>query len=104
MEMTRDHASRLVVCPDRGRADTIALPSVELHFMVAPGKTLTWRAQHDAEIRVRRGDRIWIGTGDTQPAEASIATVYVMRRDTSLERAIARMRDMLGRRGRRTRE
>ncbi|HDR9879135.1 TPA: DUF2917 domain-containing protein [Burkholderia cenocepacia] len=125
-----DHASRLVVCPDRGRADTIALPSVELHFMVAPGKTLTWRAQHDAEIRVhnatlwitrlgsiddyrlrtgdvlrvRRGDRIWIGTGDAQPAEASIATVYVMRRDTSLGRAIARMRDMLGRRGRRTRE
>jgi hypothetical protein len=130
MEMTMDHASRLVVCPDRCRADTIALPSIELHFMVAPGKTLTWRAQHDAEIRVhdatlwitrlgsiddyrlrtgdvlrvRRGDRIWIGTGDAQPAEASIATVYVMRRDTSLGRAIARMRDMLGRRGRRTRE
>ncbi|NTZ04337.1 DUF2917 domain-containing protein [Burkholderia metallica] len=117
-----DQASRLVIRPDRCRTDTIALPSVELHFMVAPRKTLAWRAQHDAEIRVhdatlwitrlgsvddywlrtgdvlrvQRGDRVWIGTDDDQPAEASITTVYAMQRDTWLARAFAWMRDGLG--------
>ncbi|WP_321855863.1 DUF2917 domain-containing protein [Burkholderia cenocepacia] len=116
-----DQASRLVVCPDRCRTETIALPNVTLHFTVAPRKTLTWRAQHDAEIRVhdatlwitrlgsvddywlrtgdvlrvQRGDRVWIGTDDDQPAEASITTVYVMQRDTWLARALASMRDRL---------
>ncbi|WP_175973373.1 DUF2917 domain-containing protein [Burkholderia sp. BCC1047] len=116
-----DQASRLVACPDRCRTDTIALPSVELHFTVAPRKTLTWRARHDAEIRVhdatlwitrlgsvddywlragdvlrvRRGDRVWIGSGDDRPAEASITTVYVMPRDTRLARALAWMRERL---------
>ncbi|MBY8605891.1 DUF2917 domain-containing protein [Burkholderia arboris] len=116
-----DQASRLVVCRDRCRTDAIALPRVELHFTVAPRKTLTWRAQHDAEIRVhdatlwitrlgsvddywirtgdvlrlQRGDRIWISTDDDQPAEASITTVYVMKRDAWLARALAGMRAML---------
>ncbi|MDR0245346.1 MAG: DUF2917 domain-containing protein [Burkholderia sp.] len=125
-----DQASRLVVCRDRCRTDAIALPRVELHFTVAPRKTLAWRAQNDAEIRVhdatlwitrlgsvddywirtgdvlrvQRGDRIWISTDDDTPAAASITTVYVMKRDAWLPRAIARMRDMLGRRCRRSRE
>ncbi|MET3216470.1 DUF2917 domain-containing protein [Burkholderia cenocepacia] len=116
-----DQASRRVACPDRCRTDTIALPSVELHFTVAPRKTLTWRAQHDAEIRVhdttlwitrlgnvddywlhagdvlrvQRGERVWIGSGDDRPAEASITTVYVMQRDTGLTRALAWMRGRL---------
>ncbi|WP_105131946.1 DUF2917 domain-containing protein [Burkholderia sp. BE12] len=119
-----DQASRLVVCPDRCRTDTIALPRVELHFTVAPRKTLAWRARHAAEIRahdatlwitrlgsiddywlrtgdvlrVQRGDRIWIGTDDDRPAEASITTVYVMQRVTWLARALAWMRDRLGKR------
>ncbi|WGY71272.1 DUF2917 domain-containing protein [Burkholderia cepacia] len=116
-----DQASRLVVCPDRCRTDTIALPRVELHFTVAPRRALAWRAQHDAEIRVhdatlwitrlgsvddywirtgdvlrvQRGDRIWISTDDERPAAASITTAYVMKRDAWLARALAQMRRML---------
>ncbi|UXU91703.1 DUF2917 domain-containing protein [Burkholderia sp. S-53] len=116
-----DQASRLIVCPDRCRTDAIALPSVTMHFTVAPRKTLTWRAQRDAEIRVhdatlwitrlgsvddywirtgdvlrvQRGDRIWMSTEDDRPAEASITTTYTMKRGTWLQRALARMRGML---------
>ncbi|MDN7587537.1 DUF2917 domain-containing protein [Burkholderia seminalis] len=119
-----DQASLLVVCPDRRRTDTIALPRIELHFTVAPRTTLAWRARHDAEVRahdatlwitrlgclddywirtgdvlrLRRGDRIWISTDDEQPAAASITTAYVMKRDAWHARALARMRRMLGRR------
>ncbi|RQU44313.1 DUF2917 domain-containing protein [Burkholderia cenocepacia] len=119
-----DQASRLVVCRDRRRTDAIALPSVELHFTVAPRRTLAWRARHDAEIRVhdatlwitrlgsvddywirtgdvlrvQRGDRIWISTDDERPAAASITTVYVMKRDAWLARALAQLRIMLGER------
>jgi len=121
MEMTMDQASRLVVCPDRCRTDAIALPRVVMQFTVAPRKTLTWRAQNDAEIRVhdatlwvtrlgsvddywirtgdvlrvRRGDRIWMSTDDDRPAEASITTAYAMRRNAWLAHVFARMRSLL---------
>ncbi|WGS44289.1 DUF2917 domain-containing protein [Burkholderia sp. JSH-S8] len=115
-----DQASPLFVRPDLRRADALALPRVVLHFAVAPRKTLTWRARHDAELRVhdatlwltrvgsvddywmqpgdvlrlRRGDRIWLSTDGDRPAEASITTVYVAR-GARLQRALARMRHML---------
>ncbi|MDN7932936.1 DUF2917 domain-containing protein [Burkholderia metallica] len=116
-----DQASRLVVCPDRCRADAIALPRVVMQFTVAPRKTLTWCAQDDAEIRVhdatlwvtrlgsvddywirpgdvlrvRRGDRLWMSTCDDRPAEASITTACVMTRDAWFAHALARMRSVL---------
>ncbi|WP_065503618.1 DUF2917 domain-containing protein [Burkholderia stabilis] len=116
-----DQASRVIVCPDRCRTGTIALPSVTMHFTVAPRTTLTWRAQRDAEIRVhdatlwitrlgsvddywiragdvlrvQRGDRIWMSTDGDRPAEASITTAYVMSRGAWLQRALAQMRGML---------
>ncbi|KVN32289.1 hypothetical protein WJ63_06095 [Burkholderia pyrrocinia] len=115
-----DQASPLFVRPDLRRADALALPRVVLHFAVAPRKTLTWRARHDAELRVhdatlwltrvgsvddywmqpgdvlrlRRGDRIWLSTDEDRPAEASITTVCVAR-GARLQRALARMRRML---------
>ncbi|HIC7213493.1 DUF2917 domain-containing protein [Burkholderia stabilis] len=116
-----DQASRLVVCPDRCRTDTIALPRVVMHFTVAPRKTLTWRARRDAEIRVHDatlwitragsvddywiragdvlrvqcGDRIWMSTDDDRPVEASITTAYAMKHDAWFQRALAQMRGML---------
>ncbi|CAB3759318.1 hypothetical protein GQ57_19885 [Burkholderia sp. MSh2] len=116
-----NHASRLMVCRDRCRTDAIALPKIEMHFTVAPRTTLTWRARHDAEIRVhgatlwitrlscvddfrlrpgdmlrvRRGDRIWIGTDDDRPAAASITTAYPMKRGGWPARALARMHGLL---------
>ncbi|KVH03927.1 MULTISPECIES: DUF2917 domain-containing protein [Burkholderia] len=122
-----DQASRLVVCPDRCRTDTISLPRVELHFTVAPRKTLTWRAQHDAEIRVhdatlwitrlgsvddywirsgdvlrvQRGERVWIGTDGDQPAQASITTAYV-RHGERVRRTLAQVQRLLVKVGRRS--
>ncbi|MXN77919.1 DUF2917 domain-containing protein [Burkholderia sp. 4701] len=115
-----DQASQLFVRPDLRRADATALPRVVIHFAVAPRKTLTWRAQHDAELRVhdatlwltrvgsvddywmqpgdvlrlRRGDCIWMSTDDDRPAEASITTAYVQRGER-LQCALARMWRML---------
>ncbi|AOJ79129.1 DUF2917 domain-containing protein [Burkholderia ubonensis] len=121
-----DQASRLFVRPDPRRPGAIALPRVVIHFAVAPRKTLTWRAPNDAEIRshdaplwltrqtsvddywirpgdvlrIPRGERIWLGTYDGRPAEASITTAYVRRGDR-LGRTLARVRGWLAARGRR---
>ncbi|WP_428840914.1 DUF2917 domain-containing protein [Burkholderia vietnamiensis] len=100
--------------------------TVVIRFAVAPHTTLTWRAPSDAEIRahgaalwitrppsvddywvqpgdvlrIARGDRIWLGTYDGRPAEASITTAYVRRGDR-LGRTVARVRGWLAARGRR---
>ncbi|PCE32575.1 DUF2917 domain-containing protein [Burkholderia ubonensis] len=115
-----DQASPLFVRPDLRRPGAIALPSVVIHFAVAPRKTLTWRAPNDAEIRthdaplwltrqtsvddywirpgdvlrIPRGERIWLSTDGDLPAEASITTAYAMRGGW-LQRALAQMRRML---------
>ena len=124
-----DQASPLFDRPDSRRAGAIAaiaLPTVVIRFAVAPCTTLTWRAPGDAEIRahgaplwitrppsvddywvqpgdvlrIARGDRIWLGTDDDRPAEASITTAYV-RRGERLRRTLARMQRLLSGRWRR---
>ncbi|HDR8932111.1 DUF2917 domain-containing protein [Burkholderia vietnamiensis] len=121
-----DQASPLFDRPDSRRAGAIALPTVVIRFAVAPHTTLTWRAPSDAEIRahgaalwitrppsvddywvrpgdvlrIARGDRIWLGTYDGRPAEASITIAYVRRGDR-LGRTVARVRGWLAARGRR---
>lgn len=115
-----DQASPLFDRPDLRRTGTIALPTVVIRFAVAPRTTLTWRAPGDAEIRahgaplwvtrppsvddywvqpgdvlrIARGDRIWLGTDDARPAEASITLAYV-RRGARLKRALAHVQRLL---------
>lgn len=122
-----DQASPLFDRPDLRRTGTIALPTVVIRFAVAPRTTLTWRAPGDAEIRahgaplwitrppsvddywvqpgdvlrIARGDRIWLGTDDARPAEASITLAYV-RRGARLKRALAHVQRLLVGRWRRT--
>ena len=125
-----DQASPLFDRPDSRRTGaiaSIALPTLVIRFAVAPRTTLTWRAPSDAEIRahgaplwitrppsvddywvqpgdvlrIARGDRIWLGTDDDRPAEASITTAYVLRGER-LRRTLARVQRLLvGRRRRR---
>lgn len=118
-----DQASPLFDRPDRRRAGAIAaikLPTVVIRFAVAPRTTLTWRAPSDTEIRahgaplwitrppsvddywvqpgdvlrIARGDRIWLGTDDDRPAEASLTTAYV-RRGEWLRRTLAQVQRLL---------
>ncbi|WP_269507149.1 DUF2917 domain-containing protein [Burkholderia sp. IMCC1007] len=122
-----DQASPLFDCPDLRRTGTIALPTVVIRFAVAPRTTLPWRAPRDAEIRahgaplwvtrppsvddywvqpgdvlrIARGDRIWLSTGDARPAEASITLAYV-RHGSRLKRMLARVQRLLVGRWRRT--
>lgn len=108
-----DQASQMFVRyeqPRREPHDAIQLPRVVLHFAVAPGATLTWRARTSAEIRTHgprvwltrsnsvddywmqpgdvvrlgKGERIWLSTDGPGAAEASITTAYARRRNIVL--------------------